>query len=296
MKILVIGGSGFIGSQVMDFLSPHHTVVGTFFSNWQTALPGCQFEQLDIRDRDSVMILGDRIKPDVIIQVCGTKSMEFCETNPDEARIIHTEGTRHVVEACLRYGIRLAYVSTDCVFDGNKPLYTEEAPTNPHNVYGRVKRDGEDIIKNSGINFIVIRASLMFGWRRSIRQAGNFVLSVYKTLKAGDFFSAASNLFNTPLEISSAARIVARLSLSQHKGIFHVAGNTRISRYDFAVQAAQILGLERSWIRPIFDNSGLRQPNSCLSVSKTETILGCRFEGVDEGLRRMSLQSSCREV
>jgi dTDP-4-dehydrorhamnose reductase len=296
MKILVIGGSGFIGSHVLGYLSTHDNAVGTFFSNAQIAIPGCDFEPMDVRNRTSVMEMVDRIKPTIIIQVCGTKSIEFCQANPGEARMVHTEGTRNVVEACLRYGIRLAYVSTDCIFDGNKSSYTEEDPTRPFNVYGRVKRDGEEIIQNSGLNAIVIRTSLLFGWRRNSCQVGNFVISVYDTLKSRGSFDAPINLFNTPLEISPAAQSIAELSLSRYQGIFHVAGNTRISRYDFAVKAADILGPERSSLRPITDISGLRQPNSCLSVSKTEAILNIRFEDVEEGLRRMALQSFSKEV
>jgi len=279
-------------------LSTPHTVTGTFFSNSQIEIPGCTFEQADIRDPASITSVCKKVRPRLIIQVCGTKSIEFCEAYPGEAKKIHTEGTQHVVEACLSLntGTRLAYISTDCVFNGKKQSYTEEDQTDPFNYYGHVKRDSEEIIINSGLNFIVIRTSLLFGWRRCNRQACNFVISVYKALNSGEVFSAAANIFNTPLEISHAARAVAALALGRDEGIFHVAGNTRISRYDFAIKSAEILRLDPSYLRQAIDNSGLRQLNSCLSVKKTESSLNIRFEKVEEGLKRMAAQSPSNEV
>jgi len=287
MKILVIGGSGFIGSHILAVLvAAQRSAVGTFFSNLHIQVVGCGFEQLDVRDVASTVGVVTRVDPSVVIQVCGTKSVEYCAANPQDAWRIHVEGTRHVVEGCRQQGARLVYVSTDCVFDGQKSFYSEEDAIRPFNMYGRVKWEGERLVLDSGADAIVIRASLLFGWRQP-GQPGNFVLSVLDSLTAGRRMSAATNLFNTPLEITQAAEAIVRLALSQHQGIFHVAGRDRISRYGFAVAVAETFGLDASLLQPVEDASGLRQPNSCLSVAKAEAALNIRFEGVKEGLVRM---------
>jgi len=292
LKVLVVGGSGFIGSHVMAMVAAQHSAVGTFFSNPNIQVADCRFEHMDVRDATSVARVLGRVSPDAVIQVCGTKNIEYCQANPQEAWRIHAEGTRHVVQACRQYEIRrLVYVSTDCVFDGQKRFYSEDDPTHPFNVYGRVKREGEQIVLDSGLDAIVIRASLLFGWRKP-GQANNFVLLVRDALMAGHVIPAAINLFNTPLEIASASEAITHLAMSQHHGIFHVAGRDRVSRYDFAVAIAQTFGLDVSLLQPVEDTSGLRQPNSCLSVAKTEAILNVRFEGVKEGLVRMKCAPS----
>lgn len=285
MRVLVFGGSGFIGSRILAVFAAQHHAFGTYFTNI-VQLPGCSFESCDVRNRDAVIGLVKRIEPDIVVQVCGTKNIEFCAANPQDARRVHVTGTEHVVEACQQYGARLVFVSTDCVFDGQKFSYTEQDLTHPFNQYGYVKREGEQIVLTSGLDVIVIRASVLFGWRQR-GQASNFALLVLKALMAGCPFSAATNLFNTPLEIEPGADAIARLALGQYRGIFHVAGCDRISRYGFALRVAKFFGLDASLVLPMEDTSGLRQPNSCLSVAHTEAALQVRFEGLDDGLVRM---------
>lgn len=286
MTVLVIGGSGFIGSHILAVAAAHRNVVGTFLSNQRQATGG-KWELLDVRDAASVKKVITSVAPDIVIQVCGTKSIEYCDAEPEEAHRVHAEGTRHVVDACQQLGARLVYISTDCVFDGQKSSYSEQDPVCPFNVYGRVKQIGEQIVLNSGLEAMVIRASLLFGWRQA-GQATNFVLLVLTALAASRPMPAAINLFNTPLEIAPAAGAMTQLALGQARGIFHIGGHDRISRYDFAVATAEIFGLDAHLVQAVEDTSGLRQSNSCLAMTKTETLLHTRLEGVKSGLARMA--------
>ncbi len=291
MRILVLGGSGAIGSHVLAELASQHDSTGTYFSNHAIRVPGAPLIQLDVRDARCLQSVLRTNRPDLVIQSCGTKDIEFCQDNPSAAWQVHVEGTRHVAAACMQLGCRLAYVSTDCVFDGNKLFYTEEDVTNPFNEYGRVKHEGERIVLASGLNAIVIRASLLYGWRRP-GQASNFALNVLDALSNDRPFFAAPNLFNTPMEITCAARAIAAAAVSTHQGRLHLAGKDRVSRYDFALEAAHAFALDTTRLHSRNDVSGLRQPNSCLDVTKAETLLHLRFEGLRAGLKRMSEQRS----
>lgn len=291
MRIIVLGGSGFIGSHILERVITQHHAFGTFFSNPHIPVAGCGFERMDIRDFDSVLKVLAKTKPDMVVQVSGTQNIEYCAANPQEALQIHAEGTRNVVRACQEVGIRrLVYISTDCVFDGENDFFSEDALTHPFNVYGHVKLAGENAVLDSGLDPLVIRASILFGWRKP-GQASNFALRVWSALTEGYTIPAATNLFNTPLEITPATDVITRLSLGQYQGIYHVAGRSRISRYEFAIAVAEIFGLNTSLVLPVSDITKLRQPNSCLAVNKVESLLNIHLETLQDGLHRMAKQN-----
>ena len=182
----------------------------------------------------------------------------------------------------------LVYVSTDCVFDGTKLCFFETDETNPFNEYGRMKRRAEEIIQASRVNQAIIRVSLTFGLRRHWKQFHNFALRVLDRFNQGDgTLLAATNLFNTPIEVTAASGAISQIALMRDTGIFHVASRDRLSRYEFARCVAQVFGFPISRVLPREDTSGLRQPNSCLSAKRTESALGVRFEGFRDGLLRM---------
>jgi dTDP-4-dehydrorhamnose reductase len=99
---------------------------------------------------------------------------------------------------------------------------------------------------------------------------------------------AATNLFNTPLEITPAAIAIAKAAMSEYQGVLNVAGCDRLSRYAFALAVAKAHGLDCALVRPVEDASGLRQPNSCLNVAKAEAVLNTHFEETHVGIARMA--------
>jgi dTDP-4-dehydrorhamnose reductase len=294
MRILVIGGSGFIGCRILAHLSPQHTALGTFHRNPDVRVPDCHHQQLDVTDLLEVHDTVAGFRPDLVILVCGSQNIELCsgmdgrKNEAERAWTVHVDGTRNTVEACDRHGCRLAYVSTDCVFDGSKPFFSEADASNPFNAYGRMKRRAEEIIEASLLNHVIIRVSLTFGWRWHPKQFSNYALRVLDQLSEDEgVVVAARNLFNTPIEVTTAANAISHIALGQDIGVFHVASRDRISRYEFAQAAAAAFGYAPTRVVPSEDNEGLRQRNSCLSVDRAESVLGSRFESFADGLRRM---------
>ncbi len=300
MRVLVIGGSGFIGSHVLAYISAqHHTALGTFYENPDVQVADCGHQQLDVTDRTAVHGLVSDFRPDIVILVCGSQNIELCsgmdgqENEAEKAWTVHVDGTRNTVEACQRHACRLAYVSTDCVFDGSKPFFSEADACNPFNAYGRMKRRAEEIIEASSLNHVIIRLSLTFGWRRHPKQFYNYALRVLDQLSQDNgVVVAASNLFNTPIEVTTAADAISRIALIRNEGVFHVASRDRIrdsiSRYEFARAVAAAFGYAPTRVVPSEDTSGLRQRNSCLSVDLAESVLGKQLESFADGLRHMT--------
>ena len=303
MKTLVIGGSGFIGSYVLSALVGRHQAVGTFHTNRDIRESECPLRQLDVTDEEAVSETIASTRPDVVILVCGTQSIEGCagiegrEDEPSRAWAVHVDGTKHVVDACTRERCRLAYVSTDCVFDGTKRFFAETDIPSPFNAYGMMKRQGEKLVQCFAPDHVIIRVSLTYGWRRHPRQFCNFALRILDILDKGESrVMAAPNLFNTSIEVTDAARAISSIALRRDQGVFHVASRERASRYQFARSVATVFGYNLGRIVAAEDVSGLRPPNSCLSAGRAESTLFLSFPGLRMGLLRMKYLRPQREA
>ena len=163
-KVFVTGASGFIGSRLCHCALKNCYVEGTFLTNMHVRENGCSYYKLDVRNHNDVQLLIKSIKPDVVVHIAGTKDIQFCEKNPDIAMHVHRDATRNIAIVCKNINSRLIYISTDCVFGGEKEKYIEDDSTGPINVYGRVKLGGEKAILSTINNAVIIRASLLFGW------------------------------------------------------------------------------------------------------------------------------------
>lgn len=286
--VLVTGASGFIGARVAAYLSSVWNTKGTWFTNKAITVADCGMFQLDVREYDHVLnLITEQLKPRVVIHIAGTKDIKFCQTHPAEAWRLHVEGTKNVVNACKKIDARMVYISSDCVFDGRKERFTESDATNPFNTYGVTKCAGEHLVRSSGLNSLIIRVSLLFGWSLQ-GQASNYVLQVLESLRDRKNFEAAIDLYNTPALIDHAAEIIARLAMDfSLEGIIHLAGKDRISRYEFARIIAHTFGFEESRVIPVSDYTGLRQSNSCLDCQKLERLIGKPMPGIEASLDDM---------
>ena len=86
-------------------------------------------------------------KPDVVINAAAIGSVDFAEKNREETKRVNVGGTQIVVELCQAYKSRLIYISSNAVFNGRSPLYSETAPVDPINYYGQLKVEAENIVR-----------------------------------------------------------------------------------------------------------------------------------------------------
>jgi len=137
MKILVTGGSGLLGSNLLRLYVKKHKVWGTYVKN-RIRVRGAKLKKLDITDRKTVKKLFEWIKPNLVIHSAAVTDVDYCETNPLITRKVNVRGSINVAEMAESCGARLIHISTDMVFDGKKKgLYKETDKPKPVNVYGK---------------------------------------------------------------------------------------------------------------------------------------------------------------
>lgn len=162
MKILLIGGNGQVGHELRRSLQPLGEVVVTTRDGALTDGAAC--ERLDLAELDSIDAFVDRIRPDAVVNAAAYTAVDRAEDEPGMASRINAEAPARLAQACVVQGASLLHYSTDYVFDGGgtRP-YREEDPTAPLGVYGASKLAGEQAIRASGAQHLILRTAWVYG-------------------------------------------------------------------------------------------------------------------------------------
>ncbi len=276
--MILVTGSGLLGSDVIRVLRTGHEVVGTY-----NTTPREGMIRLDITDREDTIRSIGRLKPEYIVHTAALTNVDYCEDHEEEAMAVNGEGTKNVVDAARLAGSRVVYVSTDYVFDGSKGMYREDDEAHPISVYARSKLMGELHVQEME-DFIIARTSVVYG---SARQ--NFVSWVRDSLKKGQRIKVVTDQFNSPTLSYDCAEAIAALIGRGASGIFHTAGGERISRYGFARKIARFYGLDEGLIEPVptsaLGQRARRPMDSSLDVRKISSYH--RMLNIMDGLRKM---------
>jgi len=263
-RILLLGGSGILGSEVLsqlqvrniDYVSPRSS-------------------DLDIRDKYSLERCIADFKPNWIINCAAWTNVDAAEDSFDSALELNSIAVKNIAEIAKKYDCLVIHISTDYVFDGNSSVpYTESAQVNPVNKYGQSKLQGETALLEAfpeGTH--IIRTSWLYGVKGK-----NFVKSILKKALAEARIQVIHDQVGCPTNSEDLARgIIAFLEQKPPAGIYHFSNLGEISWYEFAVRIYELAGCDVRLVEPIASTMNLskvkRPARSVLSTSKW-TALG----------------------
>ncbi len=304
-RLLIIGSSGLVGSKLAALSAKHGFEAYNTMNRRRTSLP--QVKQLDITDRDATLRLVKEIRPNVIVNAAAITNVDYCETHRDEARKVNLDGVINLAEAASENNTRLVQISTDYVFDGTIGHYTEDDTPRPIDYYAQTKLDSETIVSKLS-SYVIARPSVIYGWNPpetsgtasdSVKPM-NFAMFVVDKLKKNETVRAVRDQYSSPTFADNLAEALLRLARHQSNGIFHTAGRSCLSRYEFAVKLAGLFGYSTRLVQPVFSSEftqvAVRPKNSCLLVEKAEKTIGMSFFTADEGIMEMRKQGASRSV
>jgi dTDP-4-dehydrorhamnose reductase len=284
MRILVVGGSGLLGRELLKVLSRAHEVGGTYYTQ-----PYENCRPLDISDRSAIRHFVELHYPDVVIHTAAIKNADLCEENRELAWKTNVEGTKNLVEVCKKYGIKFVYISSDYVFDGGNGPYSELSKPSPSNFYGITKLEGERIVKEELIDYIIIRPTILYGYG----DRDTFVSQVRKRIAGGEILEADNRIEKYPLLTSDVAILIQKLLERDETGVFHIAGKDRVTRYEWASRIAATFELDGNRIKPIKEQYKAPKPYDVRLISLKTRELDSDITGLDEALRRIKMQEGC---
>lgn len=249
MRIFLTGGSGLLGSKLAEIAKEggHEIYSGYCHNLPEIGVP----VELDLAKPDqaslSKIILGimEDLRIDLIIHSAALTDVDKCEMDKDLASRINILGTKAISEAAKKVGAFLIYVSTDYVFDGEMGGYSEEDKTNPISYYGYTKLMGERYCQD----FCIARTCVIYGARPASGKV-NFALWMAEKLRNGEKIKIVTDQYITPTLNTNLAKMILDAGERRLSGIYHMAGATRISRYEFAREMARIFGYDEGFIIP----------------------------------------------
>jgi dTDP-4-dehydrorhamnose reductase len=248
-KILIVGGSGYLGSNLKVFAqkSDEYEVYSTHSSEHGLS-PQCV--PLDITDEPSVDHVLGKLKPDIVIHTAALTDSNYCAAHQQEAWNVNVVGTQNIVKSVSRIDARLIYISSDQVYDGLKSFSTENDEPDPISIYGKTKLEAEKIVINGCDNYCIARTSLLYGISKTNRVAffDNLVSNLLDNKPTQLFYDE----YRTPIFLDNYCVILLELSQNMNiQGLFNVSGSESVSRYELATQIATTLSMEKSLLVPI---------------------------------------------
>ncbi|MFI7133180.1 SDR family oxidoreductase [Nonomuraea sp. NPDC050153] len=230
MKILIVGGSGFLGAELVRLcVAAGHDVGATYLTARPQERPGTRWLRLDVRSREDVAAALDAFGPEVTVNAAYGKT-DWAAT---------ADGAAHVAVAVARLGGRLVHVSSDAVFSGVAARYDEACAPDPLSPYGAAKAAAETAVRAILPDAAVARTSLIVGDGGSGHEAR--VRSLATGRGAGVLFT---DDVKCPVHVGDLAAALVETAARGLSGMLHVAGCDAVNRHELGVLIARGEGLD----------------------------------------------------
>jgi dTDP-4-dehydrorhamnose reductase len=274
--MLVTGGSGYLGRWVAEIAQSQWEVTATYTTH-PGRLDEVAWQQLDVRNRSAVQHLVHEVKPRVIVHTAALNPGQG-----DDFEGVNVAGTANVAAAAAATEARLIHVSTDLVFDGRSGKYTEQDSPRPVNDYGRSKARAEEAVAASGAEAVIVRTSLIYGWRPTTARAAQWMIDA---LNKGETIRLWEDEMRCPIWVESLAAAIVELAGHDYVGPLHIAGAQSMSRYEFGVALLRFYGISTDSVVGVPSPKDSTRPLNCtLDSSLANRLLSTPLPGVDEVL------------
>ena len=284
-KILILGGSGFVSTNLIKYLPENWEIFATYNSNIIKSEKIQSFKINFLETPEKIIPIIQNIKPDYIIDTVAFPSVDFCEENHAIADKLHIHATKIISKISNEINSKLLFLSTDAVFEGQlNKKYIETEITNPVNYYGFTKLKAEKIVLASSKNNVVLRTAVIYGVGIQSRFT-NWILSYLRDKKPVDPFV---DQFNSPTLVDDLSQVMLKILKNDISGLFHATGPTCVNRYDFAVMLAKEFNLDSNLVKPVTSSqkkqNAPRPISTCLNSSKLEEEINFTFRDLKTGI------------
>jgi dTDP-4-dehydrorhamnose reductase len=285
MRLLIAGWQGQVARALVE-LAPSASDIEAF----AVGRPG-----LDLCNAATIKRAMTDFRPDVIINSAAYTAVDKAESEQDAAFALNRTGAGLLAEEAAKRGAAIIHISTDYVFDGQKPApYVETDSVAPQNVYGQSKLQGEQAVRQVNDKHIIARTAWVYSATGS-----NFVKTMLRLAGERDSLGVVDDQTGNPTyaphlakALLEIARKVRHEPRDEQWGTYHLAGRGEVSwcgfaREVFRVSAGQ--GGPSATVMPIttaeYPTPAARPKNSRLDCNKAELTFGVTLPDWREGVR-----------
>ncbi len=257
MRVLVTGVKGQLGFDVVRELEKRgHVAIGTDVDN------------MDITDAAAVYQVIADTKPDAVIHCAAYTAVDAAEDNVDLCRRINAAGTEHIARTCKEFDIKMLYISTDYVFDGEGTHFWQpDDVRSPLNVYGQTKYEGELAVESLLDKYYIVRIAWVFGLNGK-----NFIKTMLNLGKTRDHLTVVDDQIGSPTYTYDLAKLLVDMIETDKYGRYHATNEGICSWYDFACEIFKQAGYDHVTVTPVsaseYPAKAKRPSNSRMSKDK----------------------------
>lgn len=283
MKILLLGASGQLGKEWQNVIERSKRDIDLLTYN---------SSQLDITHYQGMSDELRKQQPDAVINCAAYTDVDGAEDEKKTARKVNVEAVLYLAEMSSELGFKLVHYSTDYVFAGTKDDhknfpngYSEDHPAKPINWYGKTKWEGEEAIRQTTDDYLVIRISWLCG-----KYGSNFVKTMLKLGREQDELQVVNDQWGSPTFAENVVQNSLGLMDEEVTGTYHVTSKGLINWYGFAKTIFEMSGIDVS-LKPVsseaFPTKAKRPYFSKLNTMKIEQVPGSTIQGWEEGLKSL---------
>lgn len=256
MKILVTGVKGQLGYDVVRELEKRGLEA-----------VGVDIEEMDITDAESVEKVLKETAPDAVIHCAAYTAVDAAEEQEEICRRVNADGTRNIAKMCSKLDIKMIYISTDYVFDGQgtRPWEPEDE-RQPLNVYGQTKYEGELAVQELLEKYYIVRIAWVFGVNGK-----NFIKTMLRLAETNKRITVVNDQYGSPTYTYDLARLLVDMILSEKYGVYHATNEGICTWYEFACEIFKQAGIDMEVV-PVtaaeYQAKAKRPENSRMSKEK----------------------------
>ena len=284
-KVYITGICGLLGSAIAKELSGKYQICGVDIVD--ICIPDCKVERFNLTDKEC---LGNSIKkfsPDVVVHTAAAINVDRCETEREETYKLNVEVTENIAQICDECNIKMIYISTDAVYDGEKDgLYVETDEENPINYYGQTKLEGEYAVRQIR-NGLTLRTNIYGVNVQNKKSFGEWIVS---SLYDNQQLRMFTDIMFSPILVNELAEIIDKCIEDDIKGMYHACGTGSISKYDFGMLVKKIFNIESGNIEKTTSDTmnfvARRSKNMGMSNAMLSEKLKIHISTPEESIRR----------
>lgn len=279
MRLVVFGKNGQVASALRSKLTENVIFLSS--------------QDVDFTNPEEIKYALDLHNPEIIINTAAYTAVDKAETEQAICFKVNADAPREIAAWCGQHKALLIHFSTEYVYSGEgDAVQTEESPVGPKNFYGLSKLKGEEFIKSSGANYIILRTSWVYDEKGS-----NFVRTMLKLGKERKDLKIVSDQIGSPTYAADLANAVDLIIKKTHLPIqktYNICGTGHTSWFDFAQEIFKIgkeLGFPLSIqeVHPIhtseYKTPAIRPLNSRVSTDKLNRDFGLTLPEWKKSLR-----------
>lgn len=218
MKVLVTGVKGQLGYDVMKELNKRNIEA-----------IGADIEQFDITNYEQTEKFIEDNMPDAIIHCSAYTAVDKAEDEIELVKRVNGEGPRNIAKVCHKNDIKMIYISTDYVFNGEGENFFEvNDPVAPLGAYGMTKLMGETAVKEETDKYFIVRISWVFG-----KNGNNFIKTMLRLSETKDEISVVCDQIGSPTYTADLAVLLCDMISTEKYGTYHATNEGICSWAEF---------------------------------------------------------------